>query len=154
MTLGGATVEVLNNPAKKYSVTIPRLFETILKLNPEQQNKVLKYVEELFVEDNRKSVRKACHITLNYATHNRIYLDHIKDISESGVFIETDRPLTVGEQITMSFNIQDSSRPFKLKGKIVRSNRLGVGVVFKDISPYIAQIIGVLVDRMKAELIN
>lgn len=143
-------MEVFTQPIKKYSVTIPRLFETILKMNPEEQEKALKYVEELFVEDKRKSVRKACHITINYAAQNRIYSDYIKDISKSGVFIETKNPLTVGEQINMSFNMQDFDRPFKVKGKIVSSSRLGVGVEYKEISPYIAQMIGALVDRMKA----
>jgi Tfp pilus assembly protein PilZ len=140
----------LNNEIKKYNVTIPKLFETILKLNQEQQEKVLKFAEELLVEDKRESIRKPCHIPINYATQKRIYLDHIKDISKSGVFIETRKPLMIGEEIIMSFNMQGYDRSIKIKGEIVHSSRLGVGVEYKEINPYIAQMIGALVERMKS----
>lgn len=140
----------LNNEIKKYNVTIPKLFETILQLNQEQQEKVLKFAEELLVEDKRESIRKPCNIPINYATQKRIYLDHIKDISKSGVFIETKKPLMVGEEIIMSFNMQGYDRPIKIKGEIVHSSRLGIGVEYKEINPYIAQMIGALVERMKS----
>jgi len=134
---------------EKYNFTTPKLFETIFKLDQEQQEKILKYAEELLVEDKRVSVRKACNIPVDYATRNRIYLDHIKNISKSGIFIETHKPLNIGDEILMSFNMQGYDRPIKIKGEIVYKSRLGVGVEFKEISPYVAQMIGTLVERYK-----
>jgi Tfp pilus assembly protein PilZ len=139
----------MKNLIKKYDITIPKLFEAILKLNKEQQEKVLKYAESLLVENKRVSVRKACIIPLNYAVQNRIYLDHIKNISKSGLFIETGNPLLVGDEIFMSFNMQGYDRPLKIKGKIVHANQQGIGVEFKEISPYVAQMIEALIERMK-----
>jgi hypothetical protein len=40
-------------------------------------------------------------------------------------------------------------RPFKIKGNIVRSNYHGIGVEFKEVKPYIAQMLGALVERIK-----
>ena len=139
----------LNNQIKKYNVTIPKLFETILKLNQEQQVRLLTYAEKLLVKDKRMAVRKECHITVSYATSNKMFLDHVVNISKSGLFIETQKPLIVGDEVLMSFNMQGYDRPIKIKGEIVYANRLGVGVAYKEISPYIVEMIDTLVKRIK-----
>jgi hypothetical protein len=45
--------------------------------------------------------------------------------------------------------MQGYDRPFKIRGIVVRSNIRGVGVEFKEIQPYIAQMLGTLVERIK-----
>jgi Tfp pilus assembly protein PilZ len=65
------------------------------------------------------------------------------------LFIETKRPFNVGEEIMLSFNMHGYDRPFKIKGNIVRSNQQGIGVEFKEVKPYIAEMLGTLVERMK-----
>ena len=139
----------INNKFKKYNVTIKKLFDSILKLSQEQQTQVMIYVEELLAENKRISVRKACNIPISYATQDRIYSDNIADISKSGLFIETKRPFNVGEEIVLSFNMHGYDRPFKIKGNIVRSNQQGIGVEFKEVKPYIAEMLGALVERIK-----
>ena len=140
---------ISDNKVKKYNITIKKLFDSILKLNHEQQTQVMIYVEELLAENKRISVRKACNIPINYATQDRIYSDNIADISKSGLLIETKRPLNVGEEIVLSFNMQGYDRAFKIKGNIVRSNQQGIGVEFKEVKPYIAEMLGALVKRIK-----
>ena len=125
------------------------MFDAILKLSHEQQTQVMIYVEELLAENKRISARKACNIPVSYATQDRIYSDDIADISKSGIFIETHRPLNVGDDIMLSFNMQGYDRPFKIKGNIVRSTQQGFGVEFKEVKPYIAQMLGALVERIK-----
>ena len=140
---------IFNNKFKKYNVTLKKLFDAILNLSHEQQTQVMVYVEQLLAENKRISVRKACNIPISYATQNRIYYDNIADISKSGLFIETMMPLNVGEEIVLSFNMHGYDRPFKIKGDIVRSNQNGIGVVFKEVKPYIAEMLGALVERIK-----
>jgi Tfp pilus assembly protein PilZ len=142
-------MESFNNKFKKYNITIKKLFDAILKLSQEQQTQVMIYVEEMLAENKRISVRKACNIPISYATQNRIFSDKIADISNSGLFIETKRPLEVGEEIVLSFNMDGYDRPFKIKGNIVRSNQQGLGVEFKEVQPYIAEMLGALVERIK-----
>ena len=140
---------ISNNKVKKYNITVKKLFDAILKLNQEQQTQVMIYVEELLAENKRISVRKACNIPISYATQDRIYSDNISDISKSGLFIETRRPLNVGEEIVLTFNMHGYDRAFKINGDIVRSNQQGIGVEFKEVKPYIAEMLGALVERIK-----
>ena len=138
----------LNQQIRKNNIIISKIIKINLKLKQEQQLKLLRYAEELLIEDKRSSSRKACAIPINFASQNRIFTDQIKDISKSGLFIETTKPLIVGERVIMSFNINGYDRPFKIRGEIMHANRLGVGVEFREISPYIADMIGALVDRI------
>ena len=138
-----------NSKLEKYDITIKRLFDAILNLNHEQQTKVMIYVEELLVENKRSSTRKACKIPISYATQNCIFSDYIANISRSGLFIETKKSLNVGEVIMLSFTMHGYDRPFKIEGKIVRSNQQGIGVEFKEIKPYIAEMFAALVERLK-----
>jgi len=110
---------------------------------------VMMYVEELLVENKRTFVRKACDIPISYATRNRVYSDRITDISKNGLFIETKTPLNVGEVIMLTFNMQGYDRPFKIKGEVVHSNQLGIGLEFKEANPYIAEMLAALVERIK-----
>jgi Tfp pilus assembly protein PilZ len=139
----------MEKKTKKYNLTLPKLFETILKLDLDQQERVLKYAEDLLYEDKRGAVRKKCEIPISYVSSNRINSDHIANISQSGIFIETNNSLKVGEDVFISFNMQGYDRAFKFKGVIVYRNRIGVGVEFKDVRPYIEQMLGALVNRLK-----
>ena len=142
-------MSIFNKKFKKYNVTLKKLFDAILNLSHEQQTQVMVFVEQLLAENKRISVRKACDIPISYATQNRIYSDNIADISKSGLFIETMMPLNVGEEVLLSFSMHGYDRPFKIKGDIVRSNQNGIGVEFKEIKPYIAEMLGALVERIK-----
>ena len=143
-----------NHEKKIRPVTTKKLFDAIIRLDQRQQTQVLAYVDELLSkekvlsEDQRKSDRKLCDISVNYAAENRIFSDKIKDISKNGIFIESDRSLKVGEEVALSFTLQGYDRPFKVKGKIVRSNQLGFGLEFRDIKPYIAEMLSALIERM------
>ena len=139
----------LSMQLKKYNVNISKLVEIIIKLKQEQQVKLFKYAKELLYEDKRGAVRKACQILINFASQYQIFTDHIKDISKTGLFIETKKPLFVGERIIMSFNMNGYDRPFKIKGEVVHANRFGVGIEYKGISPYVADMIGSLVERIE-----
>ena len=137
------------NKFEKYNITLKKLFDAILNLSQEQQSQLMIYVEEMLAENKRISVRKVYKIPINYATQNRIYSDNIADISKTGLFIETNRPFNIGEEIMLSFNMHGYDRPFKIKGNIVRSNQYGIGVQFKQVKPYIAEMLGALVERIK-----
>jgi len=140
------------NLLKKYNVVIPKLFQIILNLPEEKQHLLLQYAEELLIKERRAFVRKKCSIPVSYATYDRVYSNVIKNISQKGVFIETQRPLFVGEELILSFSIAGFGSPLKVKGEIVQVSRSGIGVEFKNMSPYIKEMLGTLLDKMKAAL--
>ena len=140
------------NALKKYNVVIPKLFQIILNLPEEKQLALLQYAEELLIKERRAFIRKKCSIPVSYATYDRVYSNVIKNISQKGVFIETQRPLFVGEELIISFSMPGFGKPLKVKGEIVQVSRTGIGVEFKNMSPYIEEMIATLIGRMKTEL--
>ena len=138
---------------KKYNVVIPKLFQIILNLPEEKQVALLQHAEELLVKERRAFIRKSCSIPVSYATYDRVYSNTIKNISQRGVFIETKRPLFVGEELVMSFSMKGFGKPLKVKGEIVQVSRSGIGVEFKSMSPYVEEMIAKLISRMKTELV-
>ena len=140
------------NSLKKYNVVIPKLFQIILNLPEEKQQALLQYAEDLLIKERRAFIRKTCSIPVSYATYDRVYSNTIKNISQKGVFIETRRPLFVGEELILSFSITGYGTPFKIKGEIVQVSRSGIGVEFKNMSPYLQEMMATLLDQMKETL--
>jgi Tfp pilus assembly protein PilZ len=137
---------------KKYNVVIPKLFQIILNLPEDKQSVLLKYAEDLLTKEMRAFIRKSCSIPVSYSTYDRVYTNIIKNISQKGVFIETQRPLFVGEELMLSFSMTGLDKPLKVNGEIVQVNRSGIGVEFKNMSPYVMEMLATLIDRMKEEI--
>jgi hypothetical protein len=55
----------------------------------------------------------------------------IEDVSSSGVFIKTSKPLLTGQEIAMTFVFPKTREPVMATGEIVRVSYRGVGVRFK-----------------------
>ncbi len=144
-------MKVSESDVKKYNVVIPKLFQLVLNLPEEKQTALLKYAEDLLTVEKRAYIRKSCSIPVSFATYDRVYTDTIKNISQRGVFIATQHPLFVGEEIILTFSITGFDKSLKIKGEIVQVNRNGIGIEFKDMSPYIEEMLATLIDRMKED---
>ena len=91
------------------------------------------------VEDSEKWQRpqrrerptKSCLMLVDYAALDRAYKDCIRNISASGLFIETRTPFSIGQKITLTFSSSSYEKPIKITGKIARTGREGIGVRFK-----------------------
>jgi len=49
----------------------------------------------------------------------------------------------------MTFRMNGINKPIKIRGEIVHTNRLGMGVKFKEIKPHIAGKLKNIVDQIK-----
>jgi Tfp pilus assembly protein PilZ len=95
----------------------------------------------------RANPRKSCLINASYQVKGNSFRNYILDISIGGVFIETSDRFSVGETITLNFNLPGHSQPFSLAGKIAWSGSQGFGVKFgmvpmhqgKAINQYVEQ---------------
>ncbi len=134
---------------RKYNTAILKLFEIILGLNEGQQQLLLKLTENLFIKEKRANNRKSCHIPIYYATSDRVYSSHIENISPTGLFIKSEKPLPTGEEILMAFNIKGLNKPLKVRGEIAHANDVGIGVKFKDLSPHVANKLENVVVQMR-----
>ena len=86
------TASEKDQKVKQYNVAISELIKLIFNLNEEHQEALLKKGRELLSKEGR-APRKSCEIPVKYKTFDRIYSDRIMNISQSGVFIETRRPI-------------------------------------------------------------
>ena len=133
----------------RYNTAIPSLFKIILSLNERQQELLLKLTEDLFIREKRANNRKACHIPIYYATSDRVYSSHIENISPTGLFIKSEKPLPAGEKILMTFNAKGFNKPFKINGEIAHANDEGIGVKFKGLDTNEVERLKKIVVQMK-----
>jgi Tfp pilus assembly protein PilZ len=133
---------------KQYNVTISELIKLILSLNEENQEALLKKGRELLSKEGR-APRKSCQIPVKYKTFDRVYSDQIMNISQSGVFIETRRPIFVGEEILMDFQIEGVNNTLRIKGKVVQASNRGVGIEFQNVDPTLAQVLPAILDLIE-----
>ena len=142
------TATMKDQKVKQYSVTISELIKVILSLNEEHQQALLKKGKELLSKEKR-APRKSCEIPVKYKTFDRVYSDRIKNISQSGVFIETRRPIFVGEEILMDFKIEGVNKTIKINGEVVHASNQGVGIEFKNLDPTISQVMPAILDLIE-----
>lgn len=84
------------------------------------------------VEDQRKHSRKRYSKSIIFATQNKILSGITKDISPSGVFIETPHQLKVGQSVTLMVPLK-SAKNAKIKSEVIWSGPEGFGVKFLHI---------------------
>jgi hypothetical protein len=78
----------------------------------------------------RKHKRKPFYNIVDYATRDGFHKDFLKDLSVGGVFIETNFPFSVGQDISMIFTPLKAQKKIKIVGKIIRLGEDGIGVKF------------------------
>ena len=134
---------------RQYNVTLSELIKLILSLNEEHQKALLKKGRELLSKEKR-APRKSCKIPVKYSTFDRVYSDRIMNISQSGVFIETQRPIFVGEEILMEFKLEGVNKALKINGTVVHASNRGVGIEFKNVDPNLSQILPAILDMLES----
>ena len=123
-----------------------RLIELILDMNDTDRLDLLKDVENrhfsekaetptkthVSYEEMRKHPRKTSLIAVDCKTHDVCFTNFINDISNGGVFIETNAHFYEGQQLKMNFSLTESDNPITINGKVVRVDSQGIGVQFID----------------------
>jgi len=126
-----------------------KLFNLILTLNPEEQRFLLKNVEKLILKEKRASARKICRMPVRYFYNEQIYNNFIINISRDGCFIETQKPLLVGEKILMDIQMDGDEEIIRIKGEVANANRLGSGIEFEKVSTNLSKTLSNLLYRIR-----
>ena len=79
-------------------------------------------------KDARLFFNKSQKVAVRCLTDTCNFDARIQDISSSGVFIETDQELPIGEEIAVSFTFPDSGNQVRATGRVVRMTEAGMGV--------------------------
>ncbi len=91
---------------------------------------ILELLEVWRKTDRRSAPRKPCSLSMYYTVEDTVLMGVMKNISTSGVFIETIAPVHVGQEIRMTFWPANQEEPMEAKGEVVRTAAEGVGVKF------------------------
>jgi hypothetical protein len=86
-------------------------------------------------EEKRKHPRRKTFIHVDCLGEKCAFMDFIQNISDSGLYIETQMPLFVSQELSMSFFPPNSENPIKIIGKIVRIDSKGIGVQLYELLP-------------------
>jgi len=86
-------------------------------------------------DDKRKSPRIDFNLQVKVAGQKKA--QEVKNFGLYGVFLQTDPSFQAeqGDEISLVMRLPLEDIPLELKGRIVRVEEEGVGVVFPDISP-------------------
>ena len=124
-----------------------RILSLVQNLTDEKKQLLLELLIEWQQKENRDDERVPCLIAVDYSTPKRVYRDFIQDLSKGGVFIETRESLQIGESVSLTFSLPNSQTHFKVAGKIVRTEKEGIGVRFNTkLSRYQEEIIKKSID--------
>ncbi len=129
------------NHDKEISITEVRgcLFELIFDMS-EEDSRALK--EELQKrqqhgheqKERRKHPRKNTFIYIDCSGNKCAFTDFIQNISDSGLYIETQIPLFPDQELSMILSPPGAEGPpIKIIGKIVRVDSKGIGVQFDEL---------------------
>lgn len=91
--------------------------------SPNDQNQLRECLEK------RRHPRIPCSAPIEYTARDRTFRNLSRDISTSGLFVETWDAFSVGETITMTLPLE-KQEPLKLNGKVVRIDKQGIGIEF------------------------
>lgn len=126
---------------EKMKAELSRLMENIRKdqipalldqMTAEQQYTLLRQLKSVCDgRRRRRDRRKSCVISVIFADSKNSYQGFILNLSNSGLFIETDKAIDVGEDLLLSFVVAKKGERIGVVGKVVRSNTNGVGITFK-----------------------
>jgi len=105
--------------------------QLIKKLSDKQKHELINYVKILAKSgDKRNTDRKYIKVSVDYSIKDKFYSDTLENISSGGAFIRTTKPIEVGDATTMVASIPGMDKNVKMKGKVVRRTKDGVGVEF------------------------
>jgi len=114
---------------KTPSVT-DRLISLVTQLPEKQQEDLLKQLERMLNKEKRRHPRKSLATLVDFVSEGHIYREFARDISESGLYIQTSIPFSVGQDVVMTFAFPDARGPLKIAGRIARVDDGGIGVQF------------------------
>jgi len=85
-----------------------------------------------YLAQKRRHKRKALFLAIDYTVGDRVMRDFIDDLSIGGVFIETRQRFSIGQAVTMTFSLPRSRRHYKVAGEVIRVERMGIAVRFRE----------------------
>jgi uncharacterized protein (TIGR02266 family) len=90
--------------------------------------------------DRRRSGRASLTVRIDYSTVDEMFAEFTRDISEGGLFIETEKPHPAGTEVSMQFHLPGSDEILQTVGRVARvsngasGSTPGMGIEFDELT--------------------
>ena len=118
--------------------TLEEISQRVRTLAPEEQQEILEIIKS---RQKRTFQRADKTVEIDVLVGEQLIQTVLKNISASGVFFKNSRQVDVDQDVRVVFAMPGVDKPFKLEGKIVRVEPDGLAVEFKEMTPYLMQIL-------------
>ncbi len=120
---------------------IDEIIKRVHNLTPDQQKEILDHLKLMQADGQREYSRKETKIEITVVVGDKAIQGDALDISGSGMFIRTREKIRRNSPITVIFSLPVQDRPFKLQGKVVRTDPNGIAIQFGNVSPYFQKVL-------------
>ncbi len=117
------------------------IIKKVKRLSPDKQEELLDILNGWQQGDEREFKRLNTRTDIDVASANRVVQTNMRDISASGIYINTSGKFEISEFVRVVFSIPGFDKPLKLQGKIVRVEQHGMAIIFEQITPYFKTIL-------------
>ncbi len=97
---------------------------------PEQQGQELLALISTWSKESRSARRVRYIEGVKFSSGRGLYLGKARDISTSGIFIETDAALEADQHVHMHLKLSFSPAPIEISGTVARQSPDGIAVIF------------------------
>ncbi len=135
-----ANISHISKSDKAYdtSVVNTRLSDLLSSMSEEEIQDLIEELEERLdfeFREKREHTRKSTLIYVDCTDKKSTFTDFIQNISAGGLFIETNIPSFINQELSMTFTLPNTEDPLEIKGKVVRSDSKGIAVKFDEPLP-------------------
>lgn len=113
---------------------LERLIKEILRLSDHQRSILLQQLERETADRSKQGQRRCSReiysTYVKFVCGNNLCWGHSRDISDNGMFIETDQKLSIGDALTLNLPNAQHDRIIETRAKVARTTLDGIGVVF------------------------
>jgi hypothetical protein len=95
------------------------------------------YHRDAMTDDKRAERDERVTINKEFESFDAFIQEYVTNISRTGVFIRAQQPLPVGTRVNLRFTvIMEDIETIEGVGEVVRVEKDGMGVVFRELSGY------------------
>jgi hypothetical protein len=131
----------INQPTDTDMKMLDEIIKRVRNLTDNQQKEILQILKTWQTGKQREYQRLETRADIDVLVGDRIIQTDAKDISASGIYINTSGKFETDRSVRVVFSVPGYDKPFKLQGKIVRVEQNGMAIKFENITPYFKEIL-------------
>ena len=120
---------------------LDEIIKRVRNLTQDQQKEILEILKTWQAGKQREHQRLKSRVDIDVVVGDRIIQTDARDISASGIFINTSGKFETNQSVRVVFSVPGFDKPFKLQGMIVRVEKNGLAIKFENITPYFKKIL-------------